>query len=284
MNDQQLFKSNRTLTGSASSRVVGAANETGSHLKSSRVHVHELANHRRRIGGSLLVVSAVALFLSVMLWQFTASISINTPGISSIPTPKYVAAIQDYYGQRPFERFRFAVNERQLTEHVQRTLPEVERIDIGGATGFSESAATVVMRKPIAGWKIGTTQYYVDANGASFTTNHHPSPLVQIIDESGVDLQLGQTIASNRFLGYVGRTVALTNAQQYKVTQVTIPANTTRQIELQIEGVGYPALLLIDRPVGEQVEDMVRSIRYFQQREQNPEYIDVRVSGKAFYR
>lgn len=283
--DQQLFKRNRTLTGSVSSRVVGAANESNSHLKSSRVHFHELANHRRRIGGVLVVVLALVVFLSVLLWQFTAVVRIETLGLaSSINTTRYESAIQDYYGQRPFERFRFAVNEQQLTEHVQQTLPEVRRLQVDGATGFSESMITIEMRNPIAGWKLGNTQYYVDASGASFTTNHHPSPSVQIVDESGVDLQLGQTIASNRFLGYVGRTVALTAAQDYKVTQVIIPPGTTRQIELQIEGVAYPALLLIDRPVGEQVEDMVRSIRYFQQRDTTPQYIDVRVSGKAFYR
>lgn len=279
-----LFRRNRTLTGSVSSRI-GAAGESQSNLKSARVQAHELADQRRRIAGILLVIVAVAGLLAVLLWQFTAHVVLATPGVSSkIDTAKYDKAIQDYYGQHPFERLRFATNQQRLTDYVRSVTPEVEKVSVTGSAGFASSRLSVVMRRPIAGWKIDTTQYYVDGQGVSFVTNYFGSPAVQIVDQSGVRLEAGTAIASNRFLGYVGRTVATAGQNGLVVEQVIIPAGTTREINLRIKDVNSLIKLLIDRPVGQQIEDLVRALSYFKAKGQQPEYIDVRVSNKAYYK
>lgn len=281
-----LFRRNRTLTGSVSSRI-GSAGELQSNLKSARVQAHELADQRRRIGGVLLVIAAVSLFLAVLLWQFTANVVIVTPGSGithTIDTAKYEKAIQDYYGQNPFERLRFATNQQRLTEYLHSVTPEVKSVTVVGSAGFASSKLSIVMREPIAGWKIDTTQYYVDGQGVSFVTNYFTSPTVQIIDQSGVRLEAGTAIASNRFLGYVGRTVSTAAKSGLVVEQVIIPGGTTREIDLRIQGNSSSIKLLIDRPVGQQIEDLVRTLAYFKSKGQQPEYIDVRVSNKAYYK
>lgn len=279
-----LFRRNRTLTGSVSSRI-GAASEQQSNLKSARVQAHELADQRRRIAGVLFVIVAVVGLLTVLLWQFTANVVIATPGVSgAIDTAKYSKAIQDYYGQHPFERLRFATNQQRLTDYVRTATPEVQNVTVTGGAGFATSRLSVVMRQPIAGWKIDTTQYYVDGQGVSFMTNYFGSPAVQIVDQSGVRLEAGTAIASNRFLGYVGRTVATAAKNGLVVEQVIIPAGTTREIDLRIKDVSSSIKLLIDRPVGQQTEDLVRALAYFKVKGQQPAYIDVRVSNKAYYK
>lgn len=285
LDDQSaLFRRNRTLTGSISSKI-GSAGESRSNLKSARVQAHELADQRRQIGGVLLVIMAVVILTAVLLWQFTADVVIATPGISrKIDTVKYQQAIQDYYGQNPFERLRFAANQQRMTDYVKSVTPEVEKITVNGNAGFASSKLSVAMRKPIAGWKIDNTQYYVDGQGVSFVTNYFSPPTVQIVDQSGVQLEPGAAIASNRFLGYVGRTVALAANDNHMVEQVIIPAGTTREIDLRIKGVNSPVKLLIDRPVGEQVEDMTRALAYFSAKGEQPAFIDVRVAGKAYYK
>lgn len=279
-----LFRRNRTLTGSISSRIAAVGEQQGN-LKSARVQAHELADQRRRIAGVLFVIVAVAGLLAVLLWQFTAHVIIATPGISSaVDTARYDKAIQDYYAQHPFERLRFATNQQRLTDYVRTTTPEVEKVTITGGAGFATSRVSVVMRRPIAGWKMDTTQYYVDGQGVSFMTNYFGSPTVQIVDQSGVRLEAGTAIASNRFLGYVGRTVATAAENGLVVEQVIIPAGTTREIDLRIKNVSSSVKLLIDRPVGQQIEDLVRALAYFKAKGQQPAYIDVRVSNKAYYK
>lgn len=279
-----LFRRNRTLTGSVSSRI-GSASEQQGNLKSARVQAHELADQRRQIAGVLFVVMAVVGLLAVLVWQLTAHVVITTPGVGgAVDTTKYNKAIEEYYGQNPFERLRFAVNQQRLTDFVRATAPEVKDVTITGGAGFATSQASIVMREPIAGWKMDRTQYYVDGQGVSFVTNYFASPAVQIIDQSGVRLEAGTAIASNRFLGYVGRTVATAAQNGLIVEQVIIPLGTTREINLRIKGVSSTVKLLIDRPVGQQIEDLVHALAYFKAKGQQPEYIDVRVSNKAYYK
>ena len=68
------------------------------------------------------------------------------------------------------------------------------------------------------------------------------------------------------------------------VNKITIPAGTSRQVEVLINDIPYPFILSIDRLPGGQVEDMQRVIEYFARGGRLPKYVDIRVKGKAFYR
>jgi len=277
------FKRNRTLTGSASSKVV-STNESKAHLKSARVQAHELSRQRRHIGAVLLIVLLSAAILYGLISQFTAGVVIKARDVSLKLDPSYETVIQSYLSSRPIERLRFFVDNEHLNEYVQARLPEIASIAIDGSAGFGKSAFAVQLREPIAGWSIKNTQQYVDASGTPFARNYFASPTLQIVDNSGVQVAAGQAVASNRFLGFVGLAVGLAGEHGYKVTQIIIPQGTTRQIELRLDGIGYPIKLSVDRAAGEQIEDMSRAVGWFKGKGQSPQYVDVRVSGKAFYR
>lgn len=279
--DNATFRRNRTLTGSVSSRIT-SVNEVGADMKSARVHAHELTHKRRHIGALLLGVGIVSLILFGLISQFTAKVVVKTDGVSSLDGT-YQEAIQSYLMGHPAERLRFLLNTEQLTQYLQSKTPEVSLVESVEWKEFGASEFSVVMRQPIAGWTIQNKQQYVDINGVAFARNYHPAPTVQIVDNSGAQVQTGQTVASNRFLGFVGRTVGLAAAQGIAVTQVIIPVGTTREVELRIEGTGFPIKLTIDRPAGEQVEDMARALAWIKGQNRAPQYVDVRISGRAFY-
>lgn len=277
------FRRNRTLTGSASSHVV-STNESNAQLKSTRVQMHDLARQRRHIGGILALVLLGAMTLSSLVFQFTSQVVVRTSDVSRRLDPIYTQAIDSYLARQPIERLRFMLHEDALNEYVQTITPEVSSVRIDGFSGFGKSLFIIEMRQPIAGWNIRGVQRYVDASGVSFDRNHFSTPKVQIVDNSGIQVEAGQAVASNQFLSFVGRVVGLANASQYAVTQVIIPQGTTRQIELRIQDVAFPVKLLIDRPAGEQIEDMAKSLAWLKAHNVTPEYLDVRVSGRAFYR
>ncbi len=282
---QNLFQRNRTLTGSTSNKLSATHHSTD--LQSPRTHAHYLALMRRKVGTILLIVLSGAVLLLWLLTQFTARVvvSISDTTISRpIDTTLYQKAIDDYLGRNPISRLRFAMDQSNLTTYLSQVLPEVEGLT---QTRFSSIGATefiLTIRKPVAGWKIDSKQYFVDAKGVAFERNYYGNPDVQIVDDSGVALQQGSTVASNRFLGFVGRIVALSKSSGYTVTQAVLPVGTTRQLEIRLKDVVPIVRLSIDRPAGEQVEDMSRTLGYFIGRGEAPAYVDVRVSGKAFYR
>lgn len=277
------FRRNRTLTGSASSQVVGSTNETKAQLKSTRVQTHELVQQRRHIGATLLLIVTGALVLFALISQFTAGVVIKTQDASIQPDPVYEKIIQDYLSNQPVERLRFLLNTQALGDYLQINAPEVAAVAVEGSAGFGKSSFIITMRRPITGWSINSQQQYVDETGTAFARNYFPTPAVQIVDNSGVQVTSGQAIASNRFLSFVGRVVGLVKMQGYAVKQIVIPSGTTRQVDLYVDGIAYPVKFSVDRGAGEQAEDMGRALRWLIARGQTPQYLDVRVSGRAFY-
>jgi hypothetical protein len=234
-----------------------------------------------------LIVVATSVVLLFLLLQFTARVSVSVSDTSlsqSFKQEPYVKAINDYLGAHPLSRFRFLLDSNDLARYLEVTVPEV-----GGVTNMSlgaigETDFTVAMRHPVAGWTINKTQYFVDSSGIAFQQNYFASPSVQIVDNSGVALEQGTAVASDRFLGFVGRVVALSKSRGYTVTQAIIPKGTTRQLEIVLKKVSSHVKLSVDRAAGEQVEDMDQALDYLKKHHSSPSYIDVRVSGKAFYK
>ena len=276
------FRRNRTLTGSASSQV-STVGEAHAQLKSERVRTHDLVRQRRQIGLILIVVLIGCALLYTLVSQFTAHVQVHTDDLSVSLDSSYNTAIEQYFKQQPIERFRFMLNTPHLNSFVQSVAPEVAAIQLDGSAGLGVTRFTLTMRQPIAGWSIGGQQEYVDGDGISFTHNYFAKPAVQIVDNSGVQVAAGQAIASNQFLGFVGRVVGQAAKNKLTVVQVIIPQGTTRQIEVRLQDISYPIKLSVDRPAGEQVEDMTRSVAWLVSHGQSPQYLDVRTSRRAFY-
>lgn len=281
-----VFQRNRTLTGSTSERISTTQNATD--LRSPRTHVHHLALKRRKVGFVFLVVLASSALLTGLLMEFTASVKVGVSDSGyarELEPSSYEQAINDYLTRNPLSRLRFMLDKSELTTYLSSGVaPEVAAVSAVSLQQIGVANVTLTMRQPVAGWTIDSRQYFVDADGVAFEKNYYSAPSVQIVDNSGISLQQGVAVASNRFLSFVGRVVSLSKERGYTVVQAVIPSDTTRQLEVQLDGITPRIRFSIDRPAGEQVEDMTRSLQYLASRGVSPSYVDVRVSGKAFYK
>jgi hypothetical protein len=254
---------------------------------SPRARVHHLTSQRRKIGGIFLLVLVGIAFLALIITQLTARVIVSgsTAALNApLDGSHYEQIINDYLGTHPAGRFRFILNESELSDYAASIAPEVDHITQNGSTNVVETRFIMTFRKPVAGWHINGRQYNVDDQGVVFEKNYYAKPAVQITDESGATPEQGSTVASARLLGFVGRVVSLAKASSYQVREVVLPSGTTRQVEIKLKGVRPLIKLTIDRGAGEQVEDMVRALRYLKSKGRNPSYLDVRVSGTAVYR
>lgn len=279
------FKRNRTLTGSLSSNV-SSVNEHGAELKSARVHTHHLRRHRRHATAALFGVLAVAAGMAFLVYQaiLTATVTTSSPG--RIDVAMYGDAVQDYLVKRPLERFRFSLNTAGMASYLQsHGFPEVDAVssDIT-LDGFGKASLHIVFREPVVAWRTGGSTMYVDSKGNTFERSYYQDPGVQVVDQTGIPTQDNQVLASNTFLGFIGKVIGRMKENGYHVTQIVLPANTTRQVQVMLSGVGYPIKFSIDRPVGEQSEDASRAIRYLASKDISVQYLDVRVSGRAYYK
>lgn len=282
-----VFQRNRTLTGSLSSDVRGAS-ERHAEFKSPRAHAHDLRHHRRRLFGALMGVLLVTGTLGFLIYQSIGAPAVVVASETTIrDTKDYEDSIQKYLSSRPFERSRLTLDTGRLALYLQENgHPEVESVsrDLQFA-GIGVTRITLNPRQPVVSWQTGSSTMYVDLSGDAFERNYFPEPTIQVVDETGIRANDNQILVSNRFLAFIGRAVGQLADQGFTVTKIVLPANTTRQIVVSVEGVGYAVKLSVDRPAGEQAQDAARSIRYLARQGIQPkEYIDVRVGGRAYYK
>ncbi len=278
------YRRGRTIAASDYMRK-NAVNEKLHGEASPREKTRQLNKMRKTLVTASWVIGIGSIVLAGLIASFTANVVISFSGVDSIPdASRYEKSIQEYLSKNPTERFRFNLEDAHLTKYVVAEHPEVSSVVQDGFAGFASSGYTIALRKPVVSWQVGKQQYFVDNDGVSFARNLFSDPRVKIVDNSGVQHSAGTAIASERFLSFVGRSVALAQDNSLTVEKVSIPAGTSRQVELFIKDTPYPFILSIDRSAGEQIEDVLRSIQYFTRVGKSPLYVDVRVKGRAFFR
>ncbi len=276
--DDVSFRRSRTLSDRAPSEQQKA--------QSARLQEHA----RRRRNHIIKVVIVTIIVSTLLLFWLSTQYALTIASVTFTPTPvktpqeqRYKDVIGEYVNTYPIERFRFILNEKRFSKYLGDKLPEVAAAkSSGGGIGYGNYSIT--LREPLVGWEVSGKQYLVDKNGTSFNQNYFNSPAVKVIDQSGIKIDNGGVIASNRFLGFLGRIVSLINESGVgQVEKITIPAGVTRQVDIYLKGRAYPIKTNVDRDPAQQVEDMKKVLDFLNQRDITPQYIDVRVSGRAFY-
>lgn len=284
--DDISFRRSRTLQGTTSSNVK-AANQKRAELKSDRLKKQQKQRRRRLLMSGILILAVMLLIAWYLVSQYTIGVGRITfsSGTKTSPSEnEYKDAINEYWAVRPAERFRFALSEERLSQFMAEKLPETAGIELAGASA-NHADFNLSLRKPIASWKTGSGQSFVDKDGVSFSNNYFATPTVVITDNSGAESKSNGAVVSERFLRFLGRLVALTNESGLgEVTEASLPKNTTRQIDIKIKGRPYAIKTHIDRDPAATVEDIKRVVGYLEQKKITPSYIDVRIAGRAFYK
>ncbi|MDO8335294.1 MAG: hypothetical protein Q7T74_00735 [Candidatus Saccharibacteria bacterium] len=285
--DDISFRRSRTLQGTTSSNVK-AANQQKAELKSYRLKKQQQTRRRRFYTTAIITLILLILGVWYLVGQYTVGIGTlsfsPSTTTSELKTSLYKDAISKYLGTQPAERFRFAINQARLTQFVADSLPEVKSVQVdGGSSNTTDFKLT--LRQPIASWSSNNHQSYVDEEGVSFTNNYFAKPSVVITDNSGAKTDGSKAVVSERFLRFLGRLVSLTNTSGLgTVTEASIPKNTAREIDIKLKGKSYYIKTHIDRDPAATVEDIKRVVTFLEQKKITPSYIDVRVSGRAFYK
>jgi len=241
---------------------------------------------RRRIFVALGFVVLLALLVLAFLSQLTSSVLIGVTSdgvVKPVNQSIYRASIDQYLDQHPLERLKFSTNNNNIANFVRSQHPEVATVQPISELRLSATKYQITFRRPVAGWQIGAKQYYVDEQGVAFETNYFAEPGLQIIDQSNASFNTGQTVASSRFLSFVGKIVAEAKKQGLTVVQATLPLGTAREVDIRLNGVSYYFKLSVDRGAAAQMEDLGRVEKYLMGKGIVPSYVDLRVEGRAFY-
>lgn len=113
---------------------------------------------------------------------------------------------------------------------------------------------------------------------AALTEKNPMTPTVSIIDEN-----VGNNV-SERVKIFVARLEA--DAKDYKIAvdHVVLPFQKAREVIVYFEGRKEYYRMTTERGSTVQIEDAERMMRYLDGKSLKPEYVDLRVEGKAYYK
>jgi hypothetical protein len=256
------------------------------HQLSQRQQQRNLRWRRRKIGVLLLFTAGLLILGVLVLFQFNGWIRTV---VSDAPTSKAVAAeyyqqlVDDYFAKNSFERLAFLRRDQALADFVKNQAPEVNDVKIT-TDGLMSGRLALSFRRPVAMWHSADDTSYVDDAGVVYKRNYFAEPSVVITDNSGV-VPVDGVAASARFLEFVGQTTAELNKQGSAVVErVLIPRGAVRYVEFYLAGRSYPFKAQIDRQPSAQAADILTIINYIDNNQINPQYVDVRVAGKAYWK
>jgi hypothetical protein len=235
----------------------------------------------------LITLGIGIIFIGFLLLNYIGSFTIvyvQQASQSGPATTEYQKTLQEYFTSQPLQRFGFALNGSQLEGYMTARHNELADFTVsrgwyGGGVQF-----TADFRKPLLVWQTGGQRFYVDSQGIAFNYNDFGGSLVPVEDLSGIAPDSSGSVASQRFIRFLGQMVGAVNAGGMgQVSSVVIPAST-REIDIKLQGREYPIKTHINRDPLQQAQDIINALKYFDTHKIKPEYVDVRVSGKAFYK
>ena len=104
-----------------------------------------------------------------------------------------------------------------------------------------------------------------------------PQPTVSVIDEDNS----GVTARMKEYVAVLEQDFA---DLSYKVNRAVVPSGKNREIHVFLDGYDFYIKFNIDRGTAVSAEDADRMIRYVKEKNITPQYIDVRIEGKGYYK
>lgn len=251
---------------------------------SERSENQKLVIRRRKLGAFFVILAIFISLISIFLFQFISKVSVVSNESKSQNLSKYEKSVEEYLNINPSERILSNLNKNALLESLQKDYPEVLSISDIKFNGLTSYKIYLDFRKPVASWLVDGKEFFVDSEGVSFNINNFEKPSLNIIDDSGAIVSNGKNVASSSFFSFIGKLVSAANKQGLEISKIRIPPLSLRQVEVSAKGVSYFARMsTVDSAEG-QIINFKKAIEYFRTHKISPNYIDLRIEGKGYYK
>lgn len=251
---------------------------------SERSENQKLVIRRRKLGAFFVILAIFISLISIFLFQFISRVSVVSNESKSQNLSKYKKSVEEYLNINPSERILSNLNKNALLESLQKDYPEVLSISDIKFNGLTLYKIYLDFRKPVASWLVDGKEFFVDSEGVSFNVNNFEKPSLNIIDDSGAIVSNGKNVASSSFFSFIGKLVSAANKQGLEVSKIRIPPLSLRQIEVSVKGVSYFVRMSTADSAEGQIINFKKAIEYFGTHKISPNYIDLRIEGKGYYK
>jgi len=243
-------------------------------------------SHRRLLFGLLDIIIIMALIIGLFY------------SLALKPQPKVITSSQSYhtaseYTDAAIEQFSLLKNRNKLTfdqssisENMQKRFPEIRDIHIE----LPFCSETPVVRLNIAGpaFKLisSTKSYVVNDDGIAIDTVkiRGGGRLATIADDSGFDIRSGGRVLSSSSVGFIKTLIKQCAISNIKLASITLPSSPQELLLRTADAAYYTKFYLGGDPAVQAGQFLAARKQFMRSGTQPHEYLDVRISGKIFYK
>jgi cell division septal protein FtsQ len=174
------------------------------------------------------------------------------------------------------------LNDDRLGSKLQLADPLLKSVQVR-RRWFHTVIITATLKQPSLGWSSDNQRYLLDRDGTAIGVLPAGSVLPVVNDGSNLPVKTGTRVTTSRFVAFVGELVPALAANGIGATSLDVKETT---LDLSVTtNKGYRLIFDTGRTVAEEMADLKAVLGLLATQKKTPaEYIDLRVSGKAYYK
>ena len=242
---------------------------------------------------SIIATAAILLSLLYALELSTNPIIVQPSGANSVflqPINTYQQAARKLFDQSLLNKNKITVNVSGITVKLKKQFPELSNVTITLPIFSHRPLVYIIPSQPSLLITSSKSVTYVlnDSGVAVLAASQAPHlaelKLPKVDDHSNLSIRLGQAVLSSNDVSFISTVSEQLQAQKQSVKSLTLPS-LAEELDLQLEGQNYNVKMDMQGDAKEQVGTLLATIKHLKYTGQTPSsYIDVRVSGRAYYK
>ncbi|HVS78988.1 MAG TPA: hypothetical protein VHD84_01725 [Candidatus Saccharimonadales bacterium] len=257
--------------------------------KSSRSpFVKKPKDHRRHYFAGAADALLILLLFALLIYSLLVS---SSPAVTA--TSSAYHSIDDYTKQVAVSlggvknRNKITFDENSVSGKIQSHFPEVQTVQIELPFFSEQPRIKLVVSPPALKLTSNGQVYVVDADGVAVglardLPNFAGLPTVN--DQSGFEFSAGKQVLSSQSVSFINTVVAQCVHAKVPIASLTLPAKP-QEMDLRTKDHSYYVKFYLGGDANLQTGQLLAARHQFAKTHQNPaQYLDVRVSGKIFYK
>jgi hypothetical protein len=199
----------------------------------------------------------------------------------------YQAAADKLLAGSLWNRNKVTIDTGKFDRQMTQQFPELSSVSVALPLLAHRPVVYLQPAQPALVMSGDNGSFVIDNRGkALLAANGSPSEskLPQVVDQSGLQVQLNHQVLSAANVSFIQTVVAQLAAKQLTVSSMVLPAATT-ELDVHIAGQSYFVKFnLHDNSPRQQAGTFLAAIANLQKNHATPsQYVDVRVPGRAYY-
>ena len=245
---------------------------------------HKLKHIFMRLTDAVILLAIVSLIIYSLILNSSPKVSVSNTVYGNID--KYQAKIAR--GMKPFgQHNKITFDKTRVLQALQASFPEVASVNIDLPLISHKASVNVVVSPPAFRLASNQSVYIVDSDGvvvAEASTYPTLSNLPLITDQSGFQATVGKTVFDTNSINFVNQLLVQLKHYKISIAKMILPPRA-EELDLTASDHSYFVKFYLAGDPLTQIGRYLAARSYFHSHHIQPsQYLDVRVSGKLFYK